>query len=102
MSWGTGNIIEASKKTKCGWPHSVINPVSTLFDTNNETKRVLFPTLKKLAIEWSQYSKWLILSGLHIILSTPFDSNNETKRVLFPMLKMVDIEWSSFTSKYSF
>ena len=76
--------------------------LSTLFHTNNETKRVLFPTLKKLAIEWSQYSKWLILSGLHLYLCTLFDANNETKRVLFPTLKNLAIEWSSLISKYSF
>ena len=54
-------------------------------------------------IEYSfQYSKRLILSGVHFYLSTLFDANNETKRVLFPILKMVDIEWSSFISRYSF
>ena len=66
--------------------------LSTLFDTNNETKRVLFPMLKMADIELSSF----------ISKSTLLDTNNETNRVLFPILKKVDIEWCSLLSKYSF
>ena len=65
--------------------------LNTLFVPKNETKSVLFLTLKKLA--WS---------SLHLYLSTLFDTNKETKRVLFPIVKMVDIEWCLLLSKYSF
>ena len=62
---------------------------------------ILMPIMRKKEYSF-QYSKWLILSGLHLYLSTLLDTNNETNRVLFPILKKVDVELCSLLSKYSF